>query len=49
MKPSCYRSVGQGDLEPQFGEFSGETGGEAGAFGALEMIGAEVRRKGCRV
>jgi hypothetical protein len=36
-------------LEPEFGEFSGETGGEAGAFGALEMIGAEVGRKGRRV
>jgi hypothetical protein len=32
MKPSCHRSVGQGDLELEFDEFSGETGGEAGAF-----------------
>ena len=29
-------------MEAEFGEFSGEAGGEASAFGALEMIGAEI-------
>ena len=38
----CHRSVGKGDLEAEFGEFSGKTSGEAGAFRAIEVIGAEV-------
>jgi hypothetical protein len=42
MKLSCHRSVGKGDMETEFGEFSGKTGGEAGAYCALEVIGAEV-------
>jgi hypothetical protein len=42
MKPSCHRLVGKGDMEAEFSEFSGQPGGEAGAFYALEMIGAEV-------
>jgi hypothetical protein len=42
MKPSSHGSVGKGDVEVEFGEFSGKAGGEAGAFFALEVIGAEV-------
>jgi hypothetical protein len=37
-----HRSVGKGDLEAEFGEFSGKTSGEAGALCALEVIGAEI-------
>ena len=29
-------------MEAEFGEFSGKTSGEAGAFRAIEVIGAEV-------
>jgi hypothetical protein len=29
MKPSSHRSVGKGDIEAEFGEFSGKVGGEA--------------------
>src|SRR5260370_9653088 len=42
MKPSRHRSVGKGDLEAELSEFSGKTGGEAGAFCALEVVGTEV-------
>ena len=44
MKPSCHHSVGKSEWEAEFGEFSGKTG-EEGAFGALEVIGAEVGTK----
>jgi hypothetical protein len=49
MKPSSRRSVGKGEMEAEFGEFSGKTGGEADEFFALEVIGGRGRCKGRRV
>jgi hypothetical protein len=41
MKPSCHHSVGKGDAEAEFGDYSGKTG-EAADFYALKVIGPEV-------
>ena len=42
MKLSCCGAFGKGYIEAEFIEPSGEARGQAGALGALEVVGAEV-------
>ena len=42
MKRLCGDPLGEGDVEPEFGELSGQASGEAGSLGALEVIGPKI-------
>src|SRR3954468_10118526 len=42
VKLSCCGAFGEGYIEAEFVEPSGEASGQAGALGALEVVGAEV-------
>src|SRR5215208_5378436 len=42
MKRLCGDPLGEGDVEPEFGELSGQVSGEAGSLGALEVIGPKI-------
>ncbi len=42
MKPSHYLPWDHGDVEAQFTDLAGETGGEAVASGPVEVVGTEV-------
>src|SRR3954468_7622190 len=42
MKRSCGGPLGQGDVEAEFAELSGEASGETRSLGALKVIGPKI-------
>src|SRR5205085_11672603 len=42
MKRSCCGPLGQGDVEAEFAELSGEASGETRSLGALKVIGPKI-------